>query len=168
MDKIFVTSDQHFGHSNIIKYENRPYNNVEEMDSGIISKWNNVVSKNDKVFILGDFSFYNKEKTKEILDLLHGTKILVIGNHDKRSLNFYKDMDIEVVKFPIIYRDKYVMSHEPPTYINDCCPYKYLYGHVHSNDMYKTATHNSACVCVERWDYEPVELDILDKFMKVA
>ena len=54
---VFVTSDLHFGHKNIIKYENRPFKDVEEMDQKLIENWNNKVGKDDTVYILGDFSW---------------------------------------------------------------------------------------------------------------
>ena len=55
------------GHKNIIKYENRPFNSVEEMDKAIINMWNKTVEKDDLVYILGDFSWYKGQKTNEIL-----------------------------------------------------------------------------------------------------
>ena len=63
---IFVTSDLHFGHANVIKFDNRPFQNVEEMDRALIALWNETVSKRDTVYILGDFSWYRGEKTNEI------------------------------------------------------------------------------------------------------
>jgi calcineurin-like phosphoesterase family protein len=62
MQNIFMISDMHFGHKNIMLYEVRPFKSVEDMDNSIIQNWNKVVGKNDKVFVLGDVSFYNKEK----------------------------------------------------------------------------------------------------------
>ena len=56
MSKYFFIADTHFGHSEIMNYENRPFSSVEEMDNTIISNWNSVVSDNDKVFVLGDLS----------------------------------------------------------------------------------------------------------------
>lgn len=61
---IFVTSDLHFGHKNIIQYENRPFKNIEEMDRKLIKNWNEIISENDTTYILGDFSWYKGEKTK--------------------------------------------------------------------------------------------------------
>ena len=72
--EVYLTSDLHFGHKNIIKYENRNYNTVEEMDEDFIKKWNNKVNNNDLVYILGDFSWYKPEKTMEILKILKGKK----------------------------------------------------------------------------------------------
>ena len=70
-EKIFFISDTHFGHKNILKYEDRPFKNIEEMDVEMINRWNKKVSKEDKVYILGDFSFGDKEYTMRILDELN-------------------------------------------------------------------------------------------------
>jgi calcineurin-like phosphoesterase family protein len=64
--KRFIISDMHFGHKNIIKYENRPFASVGEMDDLIIQKWNNSVKNDDIIFVLGDVSFYNQEKQKKL------------------------------------------------------------------------------------------------------
>lgn len=53
---IFFTSDTHFGHNNIIKLSNRPFSSVEEMNEGLIERWNDVVGAEDIVYHLGDFS----------------------------------------------------------------------------------------------------------------
>ena len=52
--KVFLISDTHFSHSNVIRYENRPFRDADEMDKHMIEKWNEVVSENDLVFHLGD------------------------------------------------------------------------------------------------------------------
>jgi calcineurin-like phosphoesterase family protein len=85
--KIFFTSDLHFGHANVIKYCNRPYATVDEMDDGLIKSWNSTVGKNDKVWILGDVFFCKAERAKEIMHQLHGEKHLILGNHDKMIRN---------------------------------------------------------------------------------
>ena len=82
MIKIFFIADTHFNHNKIIEYENRPFKNVEEMNEKLIENWNSVVGRIDKVFVLGDFGFYN---SKEILDRLKGFKILIMGNHDRHK-----------------------------------------------------------------------------------
>ena len=170
MNKIFVTSDLHFSHGNILKYENRPFLGIEHMNEQLIKRWNNVVSKHDKVFVLGDVSFANKEETKKLVSQLNGKKILIMGNHDRgRSIDFWRYVGFdEVSKYPIILYEHVVMSHEPPTYFNDATPYAYLYGHVHSTEAYKTITKDSACVCTERWNYTPVELSKVLELMSEA
>lgn len=79
MNRVFVISDHHFGHQKIIDFESRPFASAEEMDDYMIRQWNAVVAKNDRVFHLGDFSFYNKEKTKAIVEQLNGQKFLILA-----------------------------------------------------------------------------------------
>ena len=135
----YFTSDLHFGHKNIIKYENRPFASTEEMDDSLIQKWNSKVKKNDEVYILGDFGFVNGERANELLDMLNGRKYLIKGNHD---YSFLKDKNFDRTKFEWI---------KDYACINDCgttlCMFHFpiavwdrqhhgaihLYGHVHSN-----------------------------------
>jgi calcineurin-like phosphoesterase family protein len=92
LDKTFITSDHHFGHSRVIIYCSRPFKDVQEMNEKMILEWNNVVGPSDLIYYLGDFSMsflpvelYTKQ--------LNGRKILIAGNHDhchgahKRSKN---------------------------------------------------------------------------------
>jgi len=80
---MFFTADQHFGHANIIKYTNRPFDSVEEMDEILIQNWNEVVKPNDTVWFLGDFAF--KADAGVYLDRLNGNINIVWGNHDKSA-----------------------------------------------------------------------------------
>lgn len=82
-NKVFFTADLHFGHKNIIKYCNRPFVNLEEMQDKMIREWNKVIPNDADVFILGDVAFsLSKTKIKEIFDSLNGRKHLILGNHD--------------------------------------------------------------------------------------
>lgn len=171
MAKVFVIADLHFSHGNIIKYENRPFRDIKHMNKELVKRWNKVVSKSDTVFVLGDVSFTNKEETKELISKLNGKKVLVMGNHDRgRSADqFWRYVGFdEVYRYPIVYKQFLVLSHEPPEYLNEATPYAFIYGHVHSEAMYQTVTKNSACVSAERWDYTPVDLDKLLELMREA
>ena len=64
--KYFIISDTHFGHTNVIKYCNRPFKDIEEMDKTLIKNWNETVSNKDVVIHLGDFAFCSKERAEEI------------------------------------------------------------------------------------------------------
>lgn len=80
--KTFFTSDIHFGHKNIIKYSNRPFVNVEQMDQSLIDNWNSVVPEDGVVFSLGDFAFCKIGRIIEIIQQLNGKIVMVGGNHD--------------------------------------------------------------------------------------
>ena len=152
--KIFIISDTHFGHENIIKYCNRPFASVEEMDAAMIKNWNSTVSNNDVVLHLGDVALGNKDRAKEIISQLHGKKILIMGNHDNWSEEFYREAGFHTVsRFPILYDGFYLLSHAPLV-LSETTPYFNFYGHVHNDNRYiENAT--SKCVCVERTGYRP-------------
>ena len=83
MNNPWFTADTHFGHEKIIGYCDRPFKNVEEMDSTMILNWNEVVDEHDEVYHLGDFAFTNDpEKVNWYLSQLNGKVRLVKGNHD--------------------------------------------------------------------------------------
>lgn len=77
----FFTSDLHFGHANVLNFCNRPWNTIEAMDAGLIKNWNSVVPSYGIVYVLGDLGF-NFKHLKPIIDQLHGTLIMIRGNHD--------------------------------------------------------------------------------------
>lgn len=96
---VFFTSDHHFGHANIIKYTNRPFENVREMNQVLTEAWNKKVSPEDTVYHLGDFTL-NKEAHK-YLRLLNG-KIFFLrleNHHDHRWLKKFKEEEFPKVKF---------------------------------------------------------------------
>lgn len=112
---IWFTSDLHFGHKNIMKFCNRPWETVEEMDKALINNWNSVVGKNDIVFDLGDFASNNK--WKYILNQLNGHHYLILGNHDVSRYPGDKTMELfERVEHQMIVKidDRYVyLNHYP-------------------------------------------------------
>ena len=88
--KKFITSDLHFGHANIMKFcpvTRAGFTSVQDMDEKMIREWNRDVSPEDEVYILGDIAFHNAQKATEIVRRLNGTKILIEGNHDVKTLN---------------------------------------------------------------------------------
>jgi calcineurin-like phosphoesterase family protein len=90
MREVFFTSDTHFGHRAVLKYSNRPFIDVQEMDEEMIRRWNAIVSPSDVVYHLGDVSFHRQERTLEILAALHGTIHLIKGNHDRANREVVK------------------------------------------------------------------------------
>ncbi len=154
--QIYLIADTHFGDEAILRYENRPFARVEEMDEAIIRSWNNTVTPEDTVFVLGDVSAYDMEKTSEICHRLHGEKYLIMGNHDTAAESEYLACGFtQVSRYPIIFENFWMFSHEP-LYINRNMPYANIFGHVHNNPMYRTDSPQSFCVCVERIGYTPI------------
>lgn len=164
MQKVFMISDHHFGHKNIIDFESRPFSNVEEMTAVMVERWNSVVGKDDRVFHLGDFSLLNKEKTREIVSNLNGYKFLVMGNHDRgRTRAWWLDAGFdEVSEYPVVYSGFYFLSHEP-MYMNKHMPYANIHGHIHGQ---KYEGHQYVNVSVEHWDFTPVSFDQIKKMFE--
>jgi calcineurin-like phosphoesterase family protein len=87
-DKLFFTSDTHFYHNNIIKYCNRPFTSVRDMNKVLVDNWNAIVPVDAHIFHLGDVSLTaNPKELNDLLHSLNGTKHLVIGNHEKDALS---------------------------------------------------------------------------------
>lgn len=78
---IFFTSDTHYWHSNVIRYCNRPYSKVEDMNEDMVNRWNSVVKPEDYVYMLGDFSL-NFRSIESYSFRLYGQRCLIPGNHD--------------------------------------------------------------------------------------
>ena len=85
-EKIYFISDTHYGHSNIIGFCKRPFENVEEMNEKMIENWNNKVPADGIVYHLGDFSWGGYQQWKSIRERLNGEIILIKGNHDIKNL----------------------------------------------------------------------------------
>ena len=82
MAQTHFVSDAHYFHKNVIKYSNRPFGNVEDMNQQMIERWNKQVKPDDTVYHLGDFAFAKIEQIEFILSQLNGTKHFINGNHD--------------------------------------------------------------------------------------
>lgn len=163
----FFVADPHFGHKAILKYENRPFSSVEEMDELMIKNWNSVVGRDDRVYLLGDVSFHKRNDTWNIIRRLKGNIYLVMGNHDGGSIRSYYDIGFDrVYDCPIIYNEFWMLSHEP-LYINENMPYANIFGHVHSNKEYKDFSSQSFCVSVERINYTPIEFSEIKQKMGI-
>lgn len=160
--KRWIISDLHFGHVNVIKYSNRPFNDVDEMNKELIKKWNNVVGKDDLVYVLGDFTLFHRlDKIKEYTQALNGRKILIMGNHDTRKPKDYIEAGfIQATKKPIMVEPGVILMHEP--FSDDkliAKNYIYFFGHVHTKTCFMDNLPNCKCVCAERLDYKPINFD---------
>ena len=166
MNKTFIISDTHFEHRNIIDYCDRPFTSVEEMNKTLIANWNRVVSKHDRVFMLGDFALTGKDRIIEIGQQLNGRKTLIMGNHDGASISTYYNAGFEFVsKFPIVFNNYFILSHMPQNIMANGV-YSNIFGHIHDNPIYPTATPVSFCASVERINYTPILFEDIVAAMK--
>jgi calcineurin-like phosphoesterase family protein len=155
---VYIWSDLHLGHANIIKYGNRPFADVEAMNKALIHAWRVTVKPGDTVINLGDVSLKeNKEYLSTTIRSLPGYKILIMGNHDrKRPVKWWIDTGFnEVYKYPILYEGKYILSHDIVEAAKDS-PFINIHGHFHQHIMDHPRYVN---VCVEMTGYKPVPLE---------
>ena len=89
---VYFSSDNHYFHANIIKYCSRPFRDVGEMNAAMVDNWNSVVSDEDVVFHLGDVSAGLRDRVddfKALIGSLRGKKVLIRGNHDHQTDEWY-------------------------------------------------------------------------------
>lgn len=165
MSRRWVIADLHFGHTNVIAYSQRPFADAEQMNKTLIRNWNNVVSKDDIVYVLGDFTLSRRtEFISEMCGKLNGHKVLVMGNHDTRKPADYIACGFRTaIRKPILVEPRVLLMHEPPAAEDIFYGMKYIFGHVHDKICEADRYGNCACVSVERTNYMPIDLDKLIK-----
>lgn len=161
--KIFFTADLHLGHRNIIKYCNRPFANEDEMTEKIVSNWNATVSKNDNIYVLGDFSFAGP-RIGTIFAKLNGHKFLVKGNHDDNHCTRLPWVWVKETHELKIDADSVWLSHYPHRSWNKSFHGAYhFFGHTHGHlEDYGRSTD----VGVDSWNFTPVSFTQLQDKLK--
>lgn len=160
----FFTSDTHYRHHNIIRYNNRPFQNVDEMQEVMIANWNSVVSYKDTVYHLGDFILGGNPSA--ILSRLNGHKFLIRGNHDKRphhkdgwkDIFYYKEINIEKQHIVLMHYALRVWSRSHHGSWS-------LYGHSHGN-LEDIPTSLSFDVGVDCHNYTPISFEEVKRLMQ--
>lgn len=164
---VWFTSDTHFGHANIIKYCNRPFSSVEEMNEKMVEAWNDVVRPGDRIYHLGDFCFLQPDVASKLTKRLNGEKFLVRGNHDKNHvLKAISDDFIWVKDYFELRLDEFiVLSHFPFSLWN-----KSHYGswnlHGHCHGTYKSEKKMQLDVGVDCFNFRPVSYDDIRQTMQ--
>ena len=156
MSNVFLISDTHFGHANIIKYADRPFDTVEEMNEVMVENWNSVVKQGDKVYHLGDVTM--NSKSLDILSRLNGRKVLIKGNHDIQKLKFYTPHFYDIRGSHEL--DNFVLTHIP---VSDTQKLRYkgnIHGHTHEKNLEDPWYFN---VSVEQINYTPIAFDEIIK-----
>ncbi|MCK9279209.1 MAG: hypothetical protein M0P71_01085 [Melioribacteraceae bacterium] len=157
-NQVWVGADWHLGHSNIIKHNNRPWKNVEEMDEGLIENWNKVVGVKDLVYIVGDFAF---QRHGYFINKLKGKKVLILGSHDKMpKIHLEQFQEVCEIKNIKALGHNWVMQH--------CCPRTWdkshycsvaLFGHSHGRMNTQNLSFDVG-VDVPENNYSPQPLEV--------
>ncbi len=161
MSHVFFTSDLHFGHAKVNEFEpsrNELGDTLAERDAELIERWNSVVTKYDKVYVLGDV-VWPKNDPGKYLRKMTGNKVLIAGNHDtSRCHQFFGQ-----VSGVTTYKGN-VLTHIP---IHPSEFYRWgfnIHGHLHSKAI---QDHRYINVSVERWNFTPVEFtDLIERHKK--
>jgi calcineurin-like phosphoesterase family protein len=182
---IWVISDTHLHHENSLKFKDSAtgnlvrghlFSNVNEMDEYILEKWNSVVKPGDIVYHLGDVFIGCKDKFKKAWPKFHGSKRLIVGNHDTidflSSGGFFKKVSMWRMfpEFGLMF--SHVPLHESNLlrlidrdgkYPDDCITLCNVHGHTH---IHGSPAGPYISTCVELRDYTPVHIEDLQKEAK--
>lgn len=144
MGRNLYIADWHYGHANAIKFDNRPYFTVEEMNIDLRERWNQVVHTDDTVYVLGDMFWVKAGEAIPVLHTLNGTKVLVKGNHDRCHDNKFKKCFAQIDEYLEIKdngRDVVLCHYPIPCFKNHFYGWYHLYGHVHNSFEWNMMEH---------------------------
>ena len=113
--KIYFTSDWHIGHNNVLKFDERPFRDLDHMHETLVKNFNYYVPKHGITYFLGDMGLCSNGLLKSVIDQLNGTKILVRGNHDGNTYSMYNaGFDVVTDKAQItVGKEIVTMTHCP-------------------------------------------------------
>lgn len=171
----WFTADTHFGHENVIRYCQRPFTSAADMDKQLIENWNQVVSHDDLIYHLGDFTLLGKEPAEVYFQQLNGKIQIIPGGHDHRWIGkgtFRSGPGHTVSVLPPLHTTKFPLPDSDQLQLIVLCHYSlrvwdrshygswHLYGHSHGN---LPPLDNSLDVGVDCWSYQPVALETINK-----
>lgn len=166
----WFSSDFHFCHDNVIKYDNRPFSTIEQMNNAIIDNYNSLVDDNDDFYFLGDFCF-NIKRTEEFLLRLKGDKYFISGNHDdNRTIKLFEKHGTYLGNLAEININKQaiVLCHYAlRTYRGSHKGAWHLYGHSH-HSLFEDPDSLSFDVGIngKNYNYSPLSFDYVKKRME--
>lgn len=164
---VWIWSDLHFFHKNIIKFSERPFMDVDEMNEHLIANHNEYVHPNDISIWVGDVGFSNDTKINALLDRCYGYKILIIGNHDfnKRNVRNLNFDEIHLIYSLPTPEGDLVLTHYPMHKIED--PWFNLHGHLHVFPNHDTGHPLHLNVNCELYEYRPMLMEDICKMVRM-
>lgn len=168
MADIWVISDTHINHSNILNFKDsqgkstRDFDSVGDMNETILESWNSVVKPGDKVYHLGDVFFGPKEYFQSFWPRFNGSKRLVVGNHDDikylSSGSFFK----KVFMWRVFKEHGLILTHVPILIEKDHSETRKklfnVHGHIHHNKSPDGPYFNVSCEAI---NYKPMHIEDL-------
>ena len=164
--RVWLWSDLHFGHKNILKFSDRPYEDTVHMREQLILEHNVRVNHDDTCIVVGDFAFLPVPEANDILHRLNGYKVLIIGNHDvkkKKVMKLHFD-EILICAHMNVEDMDFLFTHYPCHRTPDWC--FNIHGHEHVA-MLSTDTWQHFNVNCELQDYHPILMDDIVKQAKI-
>jgi len=158
--KAFFISDTHFDHKNIIKYTNRPFKNVKQMNETMVKNWNRQVGERDTVYFLGDMSFgKGSRKASYWLKQLNGRIVFIEGNHEETgNVKAYTSSENVFLN----YKGKEFLLIHDPNLNTDWKGWK-IHGHIHNNDPenypFINKEKKTINISAELINYTPIEIE---------
>ncbi len=162
--KIFLTSDLHLDHENIIKLANRPFKDVHKMNYALIKNWNKTVNKRDLVYFLGDFVFKGerRQRVRNFIHSLNGRKIFIRGNHDIRhNRNVFSGITKSYHHYVLKYSGEYFYLVHNPSDIPSNWNGWAIVGHTHNKGLFIDRKNKRINVSTENTGYKPISIDNL-------
>jgi len=163
----FFTADEHYGHSNIIRFSNRPFKDIMEMDEALINNNNSVVKERDIVIHAGDFCWfkrYSDDRSNDCavsyINRLNGNHVFLKGSHDYwlprgRSMQIWE----KKLERNYIVVCHYAMHTWARSHYNSW----HLYAHSHRDLGLPGKRH---CISVDNTDFFPLSFDQIKEIMK--
>jgi calcineurin-like phosphoesterase family protein len=163
---LYFTSDTHFGHINVLKFDKRPFKDIHEHDAQLIQRWNETVTDKDDVWHLGDFAYRADKPVSYYLNQLKGRIHLVKGNHDtkyawREQELFASTQDVMLLKY---HKQKIYLSHySGRTWPGAHKGSWHLFGHSHGG---LPPLGRSFDVGVNKHNYKPISFEQVYEFMR--
>lgn len=159
--------DLHFGHEKLLATQTwSRFSSIEEHDNYIIEKWNELITEEDSVFILGDVAVAgaNKEQAFSKVLQLKGRKTIVLGNHDHFYPNlFQKIFEDRVYGCYWLKNQNWILTHIPihPAQLENRFSAN-IHGHLHTQKINDPRYMNVSC---EQIEFTPISLDQIREYL---
>lgn len=161
---LYFTSDVHFNDKDTLINDNSPFKTTKQFDKYVIKTWNKQVSKNDTIYVIGDFIDCNNDSDENWRDSILYVKrinanvILIMGNNEDRVVKYFFNNDFDKfrefclsVGFKEVYKSLDLSFMDKDFYlVHKAINYKKgvinLFGHSHrSCGLYKPFGLNIGC-----------------------